>query len=108
LQSENNNVMKLGRMSFGILSVLLVLLLNLLAATPSLHKEVHADAGENQHQCAVTLFAHGQVDSPVVEVAAAIPVAPADFLPLTTVSIFNASVAMLPPGRAPPGSSVNS
>ena len=100
--------MKQVRVPFGILSVLFVLLLNLLAASPSLHELFHADAGKEGHQCAVTLFAHGQVDTPAVEVAAIIPAAPVEFLPLTSASVCNALVATLPPGRAPPVSLIHS
>lgn len=100
--------MKRVRMPFGVLSILLVLLLNLLAASPSLHEHFHADAGSAQHQCAVTLFAHGQVDAPVEDVALPVPVAPVEFLPQTLVSIPNALVATLPPGRGPPVSLLHS
>ena len=91
-----------GRSTFAVLLVGLVLLLNAMAAAPTLHELIHKDADESGHQCAVTLFAHGQVDSPVVEVAAVIPVAPVEFLPLTSVSVFIALVETLPPGRGPP------
>jgi len=94
--------MRLGRIFFGILSVLLVLLLNLLAASPELHEWLHADAGHAEHQCAVTFFAHGQVDAAVTAVAAAVPVPVVEFVPLTSVSVFAAPVGWLPPGRAPP------
>ncbi|HZI33486.1 MAG TPA: hypothetical protein VFF11_14190 [Candidatus Binatia bacterium] len=100
--------MKHGRIPLGILSILIVLLLNLLAASPSLHERLHADAGQPGHQCAVTVFAHGKVDSVSVEVVAAIPVAPFEFRPLTYVSIFSTSAVLLPPGRAPPVSLLNS
>ncbi len=95
-------------MPLGVLSILLVLLLNLLAASPSLHELLHHDADEPGHQCAVTLFAHGQVDTPVVEVAVTVPVAPIEFLPQISVSIPNALVATLPPGRGPPVSFLHS
>jgi hypothetical protein len=100
--------MKQVRMPLGILAVLLVLLLNLLAASLSLHKHLHTDAGKTQHHCAVTLFAHGQVDAPVVDVASPVPVAPVEFLPQSSVSIPNALVATLPPGRGPPVSFLHS
>jgi len=79
--------MKPVRMPLGVLSILLVLLLNLLAASPSLHEWFHADAGKAEHHCAVTLFAHGQVDAPVVDVAVTVPAAPIEFLPQISVSI---------------------
>jgi len=82
--------------------VALVLLLNLLAAAPSLHERFHADAGKEGHQCAVTLFAHGLVDAPAVDVAAIIPVSPVEFSPLTSATVPHPLVATLPPGRGPP------
>lgn len=54
------------------------------------------------------MFAHGHVDSSVVEVAAVIPVAPFGFIPLTSASVFNALVETLPPGRGPPVSLLHS
>lgn len=100
--------MRHGRIPFGVLSILIVLLLNLLAASPSLHERLHPDAGKAGHECAVTVFAHGHVDSPAVEVAVAVPVVSFEFPPLTYVSIFSALVGTLPPGRAPPVSLLHS
>lgn len=100
--------MKHGRVPFGILAIFIVLLLNLLAASPSLHERLHPDASHAEHQCAVTLFAHGKVDAPVVDVALPVPLAPAEFLPLTPIPVFTALVATLPPGRAPPVSLLHS
>ncbi len=90
------------------LLAVLVLLLNAMAACPALHALVHQDADKPGHECAVTFFAHGQVDSPVVEVAATIPFAPVEFLPLNSASVFDAPVAKLPPGRGPPVSLLDS
>lgn len=95
-------------MPLGVLSVLLILLLNLLAASPSLHEQFHADASNAQHQCAVTLFAHGQVDSSVLDVALPLPATLTEFLLQFSVSIPNALVATLPPSRGPPVSSLHS
>lgn len=100
--------MKHGRIPFGVLSILIVLLLNLLAASPSLHERLHPDASHAEHQCAVTMFTHGQVDSPVVDVVLPAPAAPVEFLPLTSVSVVTALVETLPPGRGPPVSCLHS
>jgi len=100
--------MKRIRMPLGVLSILLVLLLNLLAASPSLHEYFHTDAGKAEHQCAVTVFAHGQVDSPVVDEALPVPVAAIEFFPQFSVSIPHTLVATLPPGRGPPVSCLHS
>ena len=95
-------------MPLGVLAVFLVLLLNLLASSPTLHEHFHADAGSTQHHCAVTLFAHGQVDAPVVDVALPVRTPLTEFLPQLSVSIPNALVATLPPGRGPPVSCLHS
>jgi hypothetical protein len=100
--------MKHARVLFGALSILLVLLLNLLAACPALHELIHHDADEPGHECAVTLFAHGHADSPVMEAAAIIPVAPVKFSPLVSVPFFDTLVTTLPPGRGPPVSRLHS
>ena len=100
--------MKHSRISFGILSILIVLLLNLLAASPSLHERLHPDAGQSDHQCAVTMFAHGQVDSSTVDVAMPVPTATIEFSPQILASVPAALVATLPPGRGPPVSLLHS
>jgi hypothetical protein len=80
----------------------LVLLLNAMAVSPALHAMVHADAGDTQHQCAVTLFAHGQVDAASVDV----PIASLTALPERSLrfefSVFAPVVDQLLSGRAPP------
>ena len=88
--------------------VTLVLLLNAMASSPELHEFFHADAGHADHECAVTLFAHGQVDSPVMDAAVIVPVASVEFVPQISVSVPNALVESLPPGRGPPVSSLHS
>ena len=94
--------MQRGRILLGVFSVGLVLLLNLLAASPSLHEWFHADAGHEDHQCAVTLFAHGQVDSATVEVAAVAPVVLVETVRQIVFSVFTPAIENLPAGRAPP------
>lgn len=80
----------------------LVLLLDAMAACPSLHELIHHDADQPGHHCAVTMFSHGKVDSVSVEVVAPPPTASFECLPLTYNSVFSVSMATLPPGRAPP------
>jgi hypothetical protein len=99
---EKSSLMKHGRMPLGVLTILIVLFLNLLAASPSLHERLHADAGHEDHQCAATLFAHGQVDSATVEVAAVAPVVLVETAPQIVFSVFVSTVENLPAGRAPP------
>ena len=108
LQHVKFTLHRLGKPALAALLVGLVLLLNAMAVVPALHELIHKDADEHGHQCAVTLFAHGQVDSPVAEVAAIVPVAPVEFLPFASVSVFNALVETLPPDRGPPVSLLHS
>ena len=80
----------------------LVLLLNAMAASPSLHEWFHADAGKPEHQCAVTLFAHGKVDSAPVEVQVVRSLALVETVPFVAISVFSPTIEHLPAGRAPP------
>jgi hypothetical protein len=80
----------------------LVLLLNALASSPELHEWFHADASQAEHHCAVTLFAHGQMDSATVEVSALAPVVSVDSAPQIVFSVFAPAIENLPAGRAPP------
>ena len=80
----------------------LVLLLNGMAASPSLHELIHADAGKADHECAVTLFAHGQMDSVSVAVPVVAPLALVQSVPSVEISIFHPAIGQLPDGRAPP------
>jgi len=84
------------------LLVALVLLLDAMVACPGLHELLHADADQAGHECAVTMFIHGQVDSAVVLVAAILPAAPVEFSPQTATALFHARTDILPPGRGPP------
>jgi hypothetical protein len=104
LQLGTRHFKRPGQAILASLLVCLVLLLDAMAACPDLHELIHHDADAPGHECAVTLIAHGQMDSSIVVVAAIIPVAPFKFLPLASISVFNAQVETLPPGRGPPAS----
>ena len=90
------------------LLVALVLLLNALAASPQLHEIFHTDHSKADHLCAVTMFAHGQMDAADAAVTAGLPSAGFDFSPPPPVMVFSLAAETLPPGRAPPVSSCNS
>ena len=83
----------------------LVLLLNALAASPSLHEWFHADAGKAEHQCAVTMFAHGQLDSASANVPIVASLTLIQTVPSIGISVFSPAIGHLPAGRAPPVSS---
>jgi hypothetical protein len=80
----------------------IVLLLDAMAACPSLHELIHHDAGKPDHECAVTMFAHGKVDSVSVDVPFAAPPTFVIVLPTVEFSIFRPAIDDLPAGRAPP------
>jgi len=86
----------------------LVLLLNAMAASPTLHEWVHADAGKSEHQCAVTLFAQGQMDSASVAVPVMASLSLVQTVPYVDISVFHSVLDQLPAGRAPPVSSSHS
>jgi hypothetical protein len=86
----------------ALILVATVLLLDAMAASPALHEWIHADAGAPDHQCAVTLFAHGQVHA--ASVAVPLP-APLSFIVTTPCCVFVAfrpAIEDLPAGRGPP------
>jgi hypothetical protein len=50
--------------SVGCLAAFLTLLL--FTSSESLHKLIHPDADSPDHECAITMLAHGQVNAPAV------------------------------------------
>ena len=86
------------------LLVAIVLLLDAMAACPPLHELIHHDAGRPDHECAVTMFAHGKVDSAAVEVPVVAPQRFAVVLPPVAFSVFSPAIENLPAGRGPPAS----
>jgi len=95
----------LGRWLLVPLIVGTILLIDLMAASPALHELIHVDAGQPDHHCTVTLFAHGQVDSAVCEIVApTISIQWIKTCPPVTIPFVDPLVVLLPPGRAPPSS----
>ena len=97
-----------GKAFIASLLVGVVLLLDAMAACPSLHELLHKDANRPDHECAVTMFAHGKVDSVSVDVPAAAPQIFVVVLPSVEFSIFSPAIDSLPAGRAPPVSCIAS
>jgi hypothetical protein len=91
-----------GQAVIASLLVGLVLLLDAMAACPALHEMIHKDAGKADHDCAVTMFAHGKVDSATVEVAAVVTTVLIETVPQVSFSVFAPAIENLPAGRAPP------
>jgi hypothetical protein len=90
----------------GVSALLLVLFLSLqaMATFPALHALVHHDACDPDHECAVTLFSHGQVDAPGT--AAPVFCAPVRLVFSQTPPriIFVSADIRLLPSRGPPAS----
>ena len=85
----------------GLLLGLFVFVLAM-AQFGALHRLLHAEASQAEHQCAVTMLAGGQVDVAIGEVrVVSIPVV-AVALVMPASPIFVAVDYSLLPGRAPP------
>jgi hypothetical protein len=97
-----------GRAAIASLLTGLVLLLNAMAVSPSLHAWFHSDAADSGHQCAVTLFAHGQVDAASGDVSVVAPLPYVETTSSLALSVFSPAIDDLPAGRAPPVASSNS
>lgn len=80
----------------------MVLLLNAMAACPALHELIHKDADKPGHECAVTMFAHGKVESATIGIPAIVPAASIESTPQVEFSVFSTAIENLPLGRAPP------
>lgn len=80
----------------------LVLFTAALASSEALHKLIHHDAGEANHECAVTLFAHGHVETAACDVLVVQPTTFVETTPIIVFSFFSPAIENLPPGRAPP------
>lgn len=82
-----------------------IVAVSFLAASLPLHQLIHKDAGNDDHHCAITLFAHAQV--------LALPAGPvfiASVLGIISLVLQPRRILLparswqRPPGRAPPGS----
>jgi hypothetical protein len=99
------------RRSQAIIASLLtgmVLLLNALAVSPSLHEWFHGHPVLSQHQCAVTLFAQGQMDLASVDLPIAASLSFVQTVSSVDLAVFSPAIEYLPAGRAPPAASPNS
>jgi len=86
----------------------MVLVLDAMAVCPALHELIHKDAAKADHECAVTMFAHGQVDTTTVGITVVGPQTIIVATPVLEFSVFSPAIEHLPAGRAPPVSFFNS
>jgi hypothetical protein len=102
LQYKKEHFFQFGKSFVAILLMGLVLFMAVLASSETLHKLIHHDADEADHQCAVTLFAHGHVESAVCDIPIVTPTVWVETVPFAEFSVFSTAIENLPPGRAPP------
>jgi hypothetical protein len=102
LQHVKSKLDRFGKPVLAVLLIGLVLLLNVMAATPALHELIHKDADSASHSCAATLFAHGHVESAACDVPVVLPVTLVETTPHLEFSLFGTAIDNLPHGRAPP------
>ncbi|MEI9961603.1 MAG: hypothetical protein WDM76_10875 [Limisphaerales bacterium] len=84
------------------LLVLLILLTGAMSASPSLHKLIHPDADNADHECAVTMFEDGQIDTVICDVPVVVPTVWVEVAARVEFSVFSAVIQNLPSDRAPP------
>jgi len=77
-------------------------MLNAMAACPALHEAIHHDADKADHDCAVTMFAHGKLESATVEILPTIVSVSIETGILSRFSTFSPAIENLLSGRAPP------
>ena len=82
--------------------VVLFLVGTAFAASPALHQALHSDAKSPDHQCIISVLAHGQIDissndAPVCRIPDSF-----GYTPTFQLSFCVGSVEFLPPGRGPP------
>jgi hypothetical protein len=94
--------MRAAKSGAGFFCLSAFLLVQFMAAVPAFHAWAHQDARDPGHECAVTLFLHGQIHSPVteVEVTRHLPVL-VFHAPARGVDFVSADVRLLP-SRGPP------
>jgi hypothetical protein len=97
-----NRFFQFGKSSLTALLIGLILLLNAMAACPALHEMIHKDADKAGHDCAVTMFAHGKVESASVDVPVTVATTPIETTPQIVFSVLSTAIENLPQGRAPP------
>ena len=91
-----------GRPALAALLAGIVLLLDAMAACPALHEKIHHDAGKEDHDCAVTMFAQGKASSVTCEIIIPPPTVSVELDKPFFISVFTPAIENLPQGRAPP------
>jgi len=97
------SLVKATKIAGAAFCAMLVFGISLLATCPALHELIHPDACEADHECAITLFAHGQIHQAVTAVPIVQRSEPVAVFIQTwrEVSFVSTDVPLLP-GRDPP------
>jgi hypothetical protein len=94
--------MRHGKAAIGSLLVGMILFLDAMAACPTLHELIHHDADKPGHECAVTMFAQGKVESASVDVTQPAPTVSIEMEHRFESFVFSTAIENLPQSRAPP------
>ncbi|HLX71764.1 MAG TPA: hypothetical protein VKV04_19290 [Verrucomicrobiae bacterium] len=93
------------RRVWSVVCLAAFLALLVFTSSPRLHKLIHPDADSADHECAITMLAHGQVSAPVAPpVLVAFVAAVLFLLPLLQSAVYSSFDYRLCPSRAPPRS----
>jgi hypothetical protein len=91
-----------AKQAHAVLWLGVFLALQAMVVFPGLHARIHADASGRDHQCAVTLFTHGQVHGAEAAVPVVRPEPAAVFIQSWREAGFASTDVRLLPGRGPP------
>jgi len=102
-QQKNSGIRRIAKSAIAGLLILSWLFVAALSISPSLHQYFHHDAGNADHSCAVTLFAHGKLTAAGAAPVLAVFVSLLMFcVPLAKWVDFSSIDLRLSFGRAPP------
>ena len=98
------NRRKLRRLfaAVAVLSLVLWLFMLVAEAWTPLHAWLHGGTIPDNDNCAVTAFAHGQVDSASFDIPVPVSIVWVEVSTRAEIAAFHPSISFLPGGRAPP------
>jgi hypothetical protein len=100
--SPAKEIMRAAKKGASFLSLSVFLLVQVMAAIPAFHAWAHQDARDPSHECAVTLFLHGQIHAPATEVEVTKPPPGLFYVAQPCTSNFKFTDLRLLPSRGPP------
>lgn len=92
-----------SRRVWAMICLAAFLTLQVFSSSETLHKMIHPDADSPDHECGITLFLHGQVNTPeVLPLLAAFVAALFFFLPQVRSVVYSSFDYRFSSSRAPP------